>query len=204
MSGLVPCSAAEAVQRMLAIEGQGGQYIWGTGNYNAHGIVDLPWTANDKGEVGSDCAGAAVCYAYKLTRHRPGFNKQPRATIEDDINVDSIIEDADPERGGHQELGELVYTPAPGILVLTPTIHLPGRVPPFMEPGHVRLIIGVAPGPWDPDKPTFSMVTWLECHGPPRHKPGITRATGESVDHWNEKWPLPHHRAVMVRIRARS
>lgn len=202
--GLIPCSEAEAVQRMLELEaGRRGQYAWGTGNYDPRHPELLGMTTNH-GLTGWDCAGAAVCYAFRLFRHRPGFNRQAHATIEDDLNVDSIIEDADPARGGHQELGEVVTAPAPGVLLLTPTITLPAneRLPDgFHEPGHVRLILDAAR--WRPVRPKWADVTYLECHGPDRHVPGVTRNTGESVDKWDANWPKPMHRAVMVRVRAR-
>ena len=103
---------------MLSIEDNGGQYLLGSGDYDPM-HPGVPWTTRN-GEIGSDCAGAAISFAYRLRRHRPGFNHQPNATVADDLNVDSIVEDADPRRGGHLELGELVTIPAPGILLITP------------------------------------------------------------------------------------
>lgn len=195
--GFVPCSPEEAVQRMLSIEGKGGQYLWGTGNYDPRD-PSVPWTEK-RGEYGADCAGAAICFAFRLVRHRPGFNRQPYALVEDDINVDSVLEDADPARGGRLELGEIVTVPAPGVLLVTPTIRLLGHN--FCEPGHVRLIIDASR--WNPSAPRWADVTYLECRGPDHRKPGVVRATGESVDHHDADWPKPLHRAAMVRIRAR-
>jgi hypothetical protein len=201
--GLVPCGEAEAVQRMLELEAsRRGQYAWGTGNYDPKHPELFGMTTNHDLQ-GWDCAGAAVCHSFRLFRHRPGFNRQPHATIEDDINVDSILEDADPERGGRCELGELVTIPAPGILLLTPSIHLEANEHhgKFDEPGHVRLIIDATR--WNPAAPRWADVIYLECHGPNKHTPGVTRSTGESVDRWDAKWPKPMHRAAMVRVRAR-
>lgn len=196
--GYVPCGDAEAVARMLAVEAaRGGQYLWGSGNYDPR-MPNMPWTEKN-GQLGGDCAGVAICFAFRLCRGRPGFNRQMHATIEDDLNVDSICEDADPMRGGGCELGELVTIPAPGILLITPTIRLPEKA--FVEPGHVRLIIDATR--WQPSNPRWADVVYLECRGPNERRPGVVRNTGESVDVYDSLWPKPMHRAVMVRIRAR-
>jgi hypothetical protein len=149
------------------------------------------------GRWGWDCAGAAISYAYRLFRHRPGFNRTAHASVEDDINVDSIIEDADPSRGGRGELGELVTVPSPGVLLMTPTIRIAEKR--FIEPGHVRLVIDASR--WDPSAPRWCDVVYLECRGPAHRKPGVVRDTGGSVDTHDRLWPLPQHRAVMVRVR---
>jgi hypothetical protein len=206
--GVIPCSQAEAVQRMLELEASGkGCYSWGAGHYDPAHPEQLGMTTAN-GLLGWDCAGAAISYAFRLTRHRVPFNRQSHATIEDDINVDSIIEDADPARGGRGELGELVTTPAPGILLLTPTIKIPEKN--FIEPGHVRLIIDASR--WNPSAPRWADVVYLECRGPNGRKPGVVRNTGESVDEHDRLWPtdfrrsdgvLVRPRAIMVRIRAR-
>ena len=195
--GDIPCSAEEAVNRMLSIEDNGGQYLLGSGDYSPT-APGVPWTTRN-GEIGSDCAGAAISFAYRLRRHRPGFNHQPNATVSDDLNVDSICEDSDPRRGGHLELGELVTIPAPGILLITPTIRIPEKS--FTMMGHVRLIIDATR--WNPDAPRWADVVYLECRGPQHRKPGVVRNTGESVDQHDSVWPKWQHRAAMVRIRAR-
>jgi len=195
--GVIPCSPEEAVARMLSAENNGGQYLLGTGDY-VSSAPDVPWTTRN-GELGSDCAGAAICFAYRLRRHRPGFNHQPQATVADDLNVDSIVEDADPRRGGRLELGELVTIPAPGILLITPTIRLPDKN--FTMMGHVRLILDATR--WNPAAPKWADVVYLECRGPQHHKPGVTRNSGDGVDQHDATWEKWNHRAAMVRIRAR-
>ena len=197
--GLVPCSPEEAVQRMLELEAsRKGCYAWGTGDYDpAH--PELLGMTTAHGLTGWDCAGAAVCQAYRLFRHQPGFNRTAYATVEDDINVDSILEDADVElRGGRQDLGELVTVPAPGILLMTPTIRIPEKA--FVEPGHVRLIIDASK--WNPAAPRWADVVYLECRGPNKRTPGVVRDSGGSVDTHDRLWPKAMHRAAMVRIRA--
>ena len=99
----ITVSRQEAVERAASLVDQ-GEYILGTGNYrpsqDADGnAVDLPFTQREgAGPSGCDCAGFAVCWCYKIVRHQPGFNAGAWATVSDDINVDSVIEDA---RHGH-------------------------------------------------------------------------------------------------------
>lgn len=195
--GLIPCSPEVAVQRMLELEAsRRGAYSWGAGHFDPDHPALLGMTVAN-GIQGWDCAGAAISHAFMLTRHRPGFNRQRYATVEDDINVDSIIEDADADHGGHQELGELVTAPDPGVLLLTPTIRIPAKG--FVEPGHVRMIIDASK--WSAAAPRWADVVYLECKGPPKRAPGVVRNAGESVDQWDATWPT--HKAVMVHIRAR-
>ncbi len=205
-TGMVPCSPEVAVNRMLGIENKGGQYILGTGHFDPND-PDNPWTYGEWHDsmgvlqrgYGSDCAGAAISFAYCLKRSRSGFNEQPKATVSGDLNVDSVLEDADPARGGRMELGELVDIPAPGVLLITPTIRLPDRK--FVMMGHVRLILDATR--WNLRAPKWADLVYLECHGGNGHKPGVTRNTGESVDKHDAVWPKWSHRAAMVRIRAR-
>src|ERR1700678_4053031 len=95
----ITTTMAEALQRAQSLVNQ-GEYILGTGDYrprqDANGnSLDLPYTQhNGSGPSGADCAGFAVCWCYKVVRHQPGFNHGSWATISDDINVDSVIEDA--------------------------------------------------------------------------------------------------------------
>lgn len=197
--GRLPCSAEEALDRMLALEmSRKGCYVWGGGRYDPAAPLKLGMTAPN-GVEGWDCAGAAISYAYRLFRHRPGFNRQPGASVTDDLNVDSILEDSDVRRGGALELGELVNVPAPGILLITPTIRIPPKG--FHEPGHVRMVLDASK--WKPEAPRWTDVVYLECCGPPGRAPGVIRNTGGSVDRWDAEWPAWNRRAALVRIRAR-
>src|SRR3569833_2179287 len=108
------CNPTIALQRARNALSMGGQYILGTGDYNGPSD-DVPFTTNQYG-TGSDCAGFAICYAWMLKRHRPGFNSGPWASVSDDINCNSILEDAQHE----QSLGVLVSVPRPGDLLLYP------------------------------------------------------------------------------------
>lgn len=178
-----PCNAAEAISRARSVCGIGGQYILGTGDYWPHKQsgkeVDVPWTAR-KGEWGTDCAGFAVCWAWKLRRHRPGFNKGPWATVSDDLNTDSVFEDATHK----QELFTVVTHPAPGDLVLYPSVRRDGK---RILIGHVGLIEKV-PAEWDPKDPQYDLLTIIQSYGPNRRKPAVRRTDGSLWDHHDDYW----------------
>lgn len=163
-----PCSPEEAVQRALSMRGRTERYQLGTGDYRPRGDIDLPFTAK-AGKVGSDCWGFAGAWAYKLPRHRPGFNKGPWATVSDDINCDSAIEDAEHLR----ELYEVVSTPAKGDLLVMPSIRGPDRR--RIRIGHVWLVVDV-PAEWDAAAPQLDLLTTMQCQAslPPaiKHGPG--------------------------------
>jgi hypothetical protein len=191
-----PCSATEAVARARSMVGR-GTYLLGTGDYRpvyaGAKLIDLPWTERD-GHVGSDCAGLAICYAYKLQRHRLGFNQGPWATVEDDINCNSAIEDADNNR----ELFERVTAPAPGVLLTYPTIRLRNHPQPFI--GHVSIVVSMSRCfVWDPEHPDYSMLDVVQCCGPNGHTPGVIQSDGSIWNHHDHLWPKPEHRTVMLR-----
>lgn len=195
----VQCTAGEAVLRAQRMVNNGGQYILGTGDYWPHceggKPVDLPWT-NKKGEWGSDCAGFAICYAWKLQRHRPGFNNGSWATVEDDINSDSASEDA-----VHlQELFELPPTGQvrPGDLLIYPTIRIKKLNKVFI--GHVGLVESVPVG-WTVGD--YSSLIVIQCHGPNFRKPGVRRTDGSVWEHHDHLWSKPEHRTVIVRPKER-
>ena len=185
-----PCTADEAVSRLARMVNHGGQYVYGTGDYDPHDFLDLPWTMS-KRMAGSDCAGAAICYAWKLVRSRPGFNKGAWASIEDDINVNSAMED-----GCHKnELFQWVATRdvQPGDLLCYPSFTFGGKD--FI--GHVALVEFVKPrfaGSY-----RFMDLVVLQCHGPNGFRPGVVRTDGSIWDHHDSIWPLPEHRTKVIR-----
>lgn len=199
------CTAEEAVTRAQKMVNKGGQYLYGTGDYQPFsssvsdridGFVDLPWTLKN-GEQGSDCAGFAICWAWKLKRHRPGFNKGEWASIEDDINVNSILEDAQ----HHQELsrgivGEPKIPPPckPGDLLCYPTFYVKGVTRPFI--GHVALIEKVPDG-WFGG---YDALTVIQCHGPDHFKPGVIRSNGYVFTQHDAKWPGDSNRERRCKI----
>ena len=188
--------------------GKVGQYLLGTGDYkpkkSGTDAIDLPWTEKEisgKTESGSDCAGFAICWAWKLQRHRPGFNVGAWASVSDDINCNSALED-----GLHkQELfttlpeGEKVR---PGDLLLYPTIRIKdkddGEIHTFI--GHVGFIEFVPV--------VFSYGDWrrlgiIQCHGPNHYKPGVVRSDGSIWAHHDTLWGKPEHRSRIVRPHTR-
>lgn len=175
--------------------------MWGSGDYrprNVGGVdVDLPWTLKD-GEWGTDCAGAAICFAYMLVRHRLGFNRGSWATVSDDINVDSTIQDARHNR----ELFVLTTRPELGTLLLTPSITLASG---FHQPGHVRIVVGISRVlEWDEHAPQWSLLDLAEACGPNHRAPGVILTTGAGVERHDRRWPKDEHRAVMVRVIQRA
>ncbi len=191
-----PCSAIEAVNRALSIAGHGGQYELGTGDYSPINGVDLPWTSNGKA-TGSDCAGFAISWCYKLKRHRPGYNQGSWASVSDDLNVNSALEDAQHT----QDLFTLVTDkPTAGDLLCYPTFDSHGLH--FI--GHVGLVInaGLVFGEtWDPVKPRYDLLYVAQCHGPNGHAPGVTKTDGSIWSHHDSIWPLPQHRTHVIRAK---
>ncbi len=171
-----PCTAEEALARAQRGVDLKGQYLLGTGDYTNDAA---PWTSDGYSRSGSDCAGFAICWAWKLVRHRPGFNHGPWSTVEDDINVNSAIEDAE----HNQELFTIAVVPRPGDLLCYPTFRYAGKV--FI--GHVALIERVPPQWLHIDG--YHQLTVIQCHGPDGWEPGIARTDGSHWDTYEHNWP---------------
>lgn len=188
-TGPRPCSREEALSRMLPLVGEDFPYVLGTGDASGQ-------TTRKDGKRGMDCAGAAQCYAYKIKRHRPGYNKGPWATVTDDINTNSGIEDA--EHG--QELWRIVECASgreevlPGDLIAYPTIYVKG-VPAI---GHVQMVVKV-PQFWRPVN-GYAALTVAHCHGPTGRRPGVELGSGIACDRHDAKWTKPEHRTRVLRI----
>lgn len=178
MTGSRPLNtAAEAVRQALALVGR-GVYELGTGDIDSDG--DEP----------RDCFGFAVCELFGIKRHRPGFNRGPWASVSDDLNVNSAIEDAD--HAG--ELFERVFTPFPGALLGYPTIHPNGHI------GHIAIVVGVSRClEWDHDRPDYSLLDVVQCRGPDGRRPGIVATDGSLFDHHD--FHDPEHRTAMLRVK---
>lgn len=209
-----PCTAREAVDRARRMVNSGGQYLLGTGDYHprnylgvgeaAQQSLDLPWTNNEKGLMGSDCAGFAICWCWKIRRHRPGFNHGWWSTVEDDINVNSILEDAK----HNKELAETTLLPAlgydrpiPGDLLCYPTFTTDSVKPHI---GHVA-IVEVVPAGYKPGR--FDMLTVIQCHGPNGFKPGVVRTDGSLFVHHDGVWDGSNNsdrRCQIVRMKERT
>jgi hypothetical protein len=186
MTGPRPgATAAEAVSRAWSLLGR-GTYLWGADDAAAEHLV-------------FDCFRYAVNYCYRIPTHRPGYNQGGWATVSDDTNSNSAIEDAKHRR----DLFELVADlPREGDIIAYPTIRLPG-VDAGPWPGHAVIVTGVSRTfvGWDPAKPVFRNLDILECVGPNGNHPAIRRSTGQGIDQHNETWSKPEHRAYLLRVR---
>jgi hypothetical protein len=175
-------TAAAAVAQARALVGR-GVYQLGTGDHTS------------KGDSPRDCFGFAYCELFGVKRHRPGFNRGPWATVSDDLNCNSAIEDAEHAR----ELFEIASRPAPGVLLAYPTIRLKGHPHPFI--GHIGIVVGVTRClEWDAANPDYSLLDLVDCHGPNGRRPGITAVTGAAWDLHDDRWPKPEHRTRMLRV----
>ncbi len=187
-----PCSPAEAIQRALSIVGHGGQYWLGTGDWKPN-ATDVPWTTNNGG-TGSDCAGFAISWCYKLTRHRPGFNVGSWSSCSDDLNCNSAIEDAEHAH----ELFEIADRPMAGDLLTYPTIYLQGHQ--FV--GHVGMVVAVTRcAEWDPATPQYHLLDVAQCCGPNGRQPAVLRTDGSVWDRHDHNWPKPEHRTRVLRAK---
>lgn len=187
-TGPRPCSREEALARMLELVGQSFPYVLGTGDIEGQ-------TTRKDGKRGLDCAGAAQCYAYKVKRHRKGYNKGPWASVTDDVNTNSGIEDA--EHG--QELWRIVgegEEVLPGDLIAYPTIYVKGVKEPFI--GHVQMVVRVPVG-WKRSD-GYSKLTVAHCHGPTGRSPAVTLDSGAACDRHDAKWPRAEHRTKVLRV----
>jgi hypothetical protein len=192
MSDPRPCSPTEAIQRAQRILADPSNathgYVYGGGDYRPTtlgGVLrDLPWT-NVGADEGSDCDGFAM-WCYKLPRHRAGFNRGFWATVSDDINPNSLIEDA--QHGG--ELARRVYSPEPGDLLCYPTFYLDGHPMPWI--GHVGIVLSTArAGSWNPAAPYYYLLDIAQCCGGPGRMPAVLATDGYVFDKHNATWPTP-------------
>lgn len=168
--------------RARALRGR-GVYKLGTGDIDS------------QGEEPRDCFGFAVCEVYGLKRHRPRFNRGPWATVSDDLNCNSAIEDALHAR----ELFEIALRPEPGVLLAYPTIRLTGHPRPWI--GHILIVVSVVRClEWDPANPDYSLLDTVDCHGPDGRRPGITAGTGAACNLHDHDWPKAEHRTRMLRV----
>lgn len=189
-----PCTPDEAVERAVrCLASHAGEYQFGTGGYHPEDIDD-PWTHG-----ASDCAGFAICWAWKLHRHRPGFNHGDWATVSDDLNCNSAIEDAD--HAAELFLNASLSDVRAGDLLVYPSFTVTdatGLAHHYI--GHVGLVEYVysdyTPGDW-------AKVDVIQCHGPNGRKPGVVQTNGAIWAHHDTIWPLPRHRTRVIRPRTR-
>jgi len=156
-----------------------GIYWLGTGN----------WNTPEGGK--SDCFGFAVNKCFNIVRHRPGFNKGPWATVSDDLNCNSAIEDSEHKRELFVPVtGQL----REGDLIAYPTIHLQGKQ--FI--GHIAIVVKV-PDDWDFGTP-YNRLTVVQCAGPNGRSPAITLTNAAHWDNHDRTWPKSEHRTKLIRV----
>jgi hypothetical protein len=179
-----PCSpiAAVTVARSLV----GCMTYWlGTGD------CDTPAAGK------SDCAGFAINRCYGLRRHRRGFNVGPWASVEDDLNCNSAIEDAD----HRQELFVRARRPELGDLLAYPTFTVKdGNGTPHRFIGHIAIITGVSRMlEWDAARPQWHLLDVAQCAGPNGRTPGVLATDARHWDDHDRTFPKPEHRSVLLR-----
>lgn len=180
----------DALNRMLALVGDRSvQYILGTGDAHGNTKRDDQW--------GMDCAGAAICYAHDLKRHRPGFNRGKWATVSDDINCNSAIEDSEHNQELFVPVAEAEVRP--GDLILYPTIHVRKLIKVLKFIGHAQMVAAVPKG-WT-RKDGFGELAIVHCHGPNGRRPGVSRGFGDACDRHDEQWGKPEHQTRIIRAR---
>jgi hypothetical protein len=187
--------------RALSLVGRGGQYELGTGDYRPSAAggasVDLPWTPAGSGALGSDCAGFALSWCYKVARHRPGFNLGPWSSIAHDVNCNSAIEDADHAQDLFVRATGSVQA---GDLIAYPTIMVPGHPQPFI--GHVAIVVGVTrAAAFDRARPDYSLLDVAQCRGPNGRAPAVIASDGALWNQHDRQWPKPQHRTVVLRAK---
>jgi hypothetical protein len=163
----------EAAARAIAMVGKLYPYVLGTGNKlgpSKRRRDDGTWSP-----LGFDCWGF-VSLCYDIERHRPGYNKQPKATVSDDVNCDSAIEQAE-HVGATDRLWKVVATPRIGDLLVMPSIRdARGK---RIRIGHVWLVVGV-PAEWDEARPQYDLLDTVQCQA--STKPAIKRGPGPRSD----------------------
>lgn len=178
-------NAIEAVARARLRIGH-GVYRLGTGN------IDTPLDGE------SDCCGFSSCYAYGIRRHRPGYNVGPHATVSDDVNCNSSIEDA--HHAG--DLFKVISRPELGALLKYPTIRIRGKDGKIKEfCGHEGIVVGISRAlEWDALQPDYRLLDVVQCCGPNGHTPGIIASNGAAWHAHDQLWSKPEHRTWMLRV----
>lgn len=176
MTALVrPCSAELAVTRAKLLVGGNRRepYVLGTGDFHPAATIDEPFSKNSFG-FGCDCWGFAGAWCYKLPRHRAGYNKGPWATVADDLNCDSAIEQAEHKDKVSDVLWEIANTPKPGDLIVWPSIRGAGGV--RLRIGHVAIVLEV-PAEWDWHVSPFGLLQVAQCGS---SRPSLHFSTGKA------------------------
>lgn len=162
---------AEAIARAHELLGKGWPYVLGTGNHR--GPTRTKRRDGTLSALGFDCWGFAGSWAYDQPRHEPGFNKGPWATVSDDRNCDSSIEEAEHVGKAYR----VIDRPEGGCLLVMPSIRdATGK---RIRIGHVWLAV-IVPDEWDPARPEYDAITTLQCQS--RLNPAIRIGPGPRGD----------------------
>lgn len=174
--------AAEVVARARAAKGTGVYKLGGIQLpvFDAEHCTTAPGWA-------TDCSGF-VCWAWGIKRDRPGFNRGPWSTVSDDVNTDSIVQDATHK----QELFTPVVLPAPGDLLVYPGAWQGGY---RVLIGHVGLISSVPAGYTPGD---YSRLQVVQCHGP-NGANMVVETDGSIWAHHDANWPK--YKSMIVRVK---
>jgi hypothetical protein len=160
-----------AVARAHELLGKAFPYVLGTGNRK--GATRIRKKDGTFTPFGFDCWGFADAWAYDHPRHDPGFNVGPWATVSDDRNCDSAIEDAEHRRQAY----EVIDTPEIGCLIVMPSIRDENGK--RIRMGHVWLA-AVVPDAWNPAKPQYDTIITLQCQA--SSHPAIKMGPGPRSD----------------------
>lgn len=163
----------EAALRARSLVGR-GTYVLGAGGYHPiHiGDVDLPWTPHEGIDDACDCWGFAGSWCLKLPRHVPGFNRGAWATVSDDANCDSAIEDAEHVR----QMFTVAKVPQVGDLLVFPSIRDP-ITKKRLRIGHVGIVVTVRALEWDVKAPAYDLLDVAQCRVA-RPAIGVTNGAG--------------------------
>lgn len=197
----------DPVQRARVVVGAMEPYELSAGDYHpiydfrGDLVEDSPWTSAADGRpvVGCDCSGFAIAYCHRLPRHRPGFNRTPTATVSDELNTDSAVEDALTQQTLFipiiaPSLG-IAQMPKPGDLLVYKAIRLPGHPYPWI--GHVCLVVAVDPA-FDPAHPDWRLVTVIQCFGGNGRKPAVEQTDGTFWRNHDQVWGTDPQLGVML------
>lgn len=175
-------SPNEAIARAYAVLGTGHYLLGGT---------DLPQPDGQRLSRGRgfrpgwrmDCAGL-VLWAYDIPRHEPGANRGPWATVEDDWNTDSMIEDSQHHQARFFPVDR--HRVREGDIVVYHTSHADG----LTTMGHTALVVGV--------KPSDGSITVIQCHGPNGAVAAVE--TPDTVFQLHDR-AHPHNPSVYLRVK---
>jgi hypothetical protein len=179
-----PITASEAVQRAQTwATTAAGCYQLGEGDY----FPVQPNVPLTKG--GCDCDGF-VLWAWRTPRHRKGYNVGSWATVSDDVNPNSLLEDA---QHAKDLCTPVMYNDVrPGDLLCYPTFHYQdahGAIHEFI--GHIAIIVAVPAGFKVGQK--WTQLQIVQVCGPNGRVPAALTTDGSVFDTHDATWPVPIH-----------